>query len=154
MTLLKSAQPSHEAHLTLKRLYEERVKISQEEFGKTYGIGSQSMVAQYLTGKRPLNIEAAAKFARGLACTIYDISPGMADALKEEVVSVLGPKSWRGRRLAAKVALVVLGISPVVAPSPADAGQLVSSGGSAVYYVKLVCAWIRRFIPKRAVVVS
>lgn len=154
MTLLKSAAPTLEAHLELKRLYEERVKISQEEFGKKYDIGSQSMVCQYLSGRRPLNIEAAAKFARGLGCTIYDISPEMADALKEEVMPVLGPKSWWGRRLATKVALVVLGISPVVAPSPADAGQIVSSGGSAVYYVKWICAWIRRFVPKRAVVVS
>lgn len=143
---------SSEAHVNLKRLYDERVPkdMSQEEFGKVYGIGTQGMVWQYLSGKRPLNVEAAAKFARGLRCTIFDISPAMAEALKEDVVPVLGPKSWWGKRLA-KAAMVLLAISPAVVPSPADAGTHASMRSSAVYYVK---SWMRRLFPKRAIEVS
>jgi transcriptional regulator with XRE-family HTH domain len=149
--------PSSGAHVTLKRLYDERVPedMTQEQFGKQFGIGTQGMVSQYLNGTRPLNVEAAAKFARGLRCTIFDISPEMAETLKEDVVPVLGPKHWWGRHLAGKLAGVMLMISPALAPQPAEAADTILSNGSrAVYYVKLICAWIRRFIPKRQVAVS
>ncbi len=148
MTQLKSATPQHEAHLTLKRLYEERVQLSQAEFGKKYEIGSQSMVAQYLTGKRPLNIEAAAKFARGIGCTIYDISPEMAEALTKSVMPVLAPRIW-WRKNVAKFAMLLLSISPALSPNNAEAGSS-SSGGRSVYYVK---RWFR-FLTLRRVVVS
>ena len=133
MNPLKSAKPSSEAHLSLRRLYDERITMSQEEFGTRYGIGTQSMVNQYLTGKRPLNVEAAAKFARGLGCTIYDISPEMANAMKEDIFPILGPKGWWGRRLATKVALVVVSVlPPYFVPHSAEAKNETAS----VYYVK------------------
>src|SRR3990167_1101145 len=95
------------AHVALKRLYEERVPtgMSQEEFGAQYGIGTQPMVWQYLNGWRPLNIEAAAKFAHGLRCTIHDISPEMAAALEQDIVPMLGLRTLK--RVAAKVMLLV-----------------------------------------------
>lgn len=119
-----------DAHVMLKQLYDERVpkEMTQEEFGKQFGIGSQGMVWQYLSGRRPLNVEAAAKFARGLRCTIFDISPAMAEALKENVVPVLGPKSWWIRRVA-KATMLLLAISPTFAPSPADAGEISAATG-------------------------
>src|SRR5688572_845879 len=81
-----------DAHARLRRLYQERIPagMSQAEFGAAYGIGTQGMVWQYLNGYTPLNFEAAAKFARGLRCTIHDISPEMAAALKADILPVLG----------------------------------------------------------------
>ena len=80
------------AHDSLKRLYEERVahRMTQAEFGRRYNIGSQSMVAQYLNGDRPLNVEATARFAKGLGCKIRDICPAMAEWLKREILPGLG----------------------------------------------------------------
>lgn len=122
-----------DAHVNLKRLYDERIPkdLTQGEFGKKYGIGTQGMVWQYLSGRRPLNVEAAAKFARGLGCTIYDISPEMAEDLRQDVVPVLAPRSWWRRHLA-KISMLLLAASPTLAPAPADA----SPGTQAVYYVK------------------
>lgn len=76
----------------LRKLYEDRAPkgMSQAEFGAVYGIGTKAMVWQYLTGYRPLNYEAAAKFAKGLRCTIAEISPEMARKLKADILPVLG----------------------------------------------------------------
>jgi hypothetical protein len=52
--------------------------ISQMEFGAKYNIGSQGMVWQYLSGRRPLNIKAAVAFARGLGIKVSDFSPNLA----------------------------------------------------------------------------
>ncbi len=128
------------AHTNLKRIYDARVPegVTQKAFGARYGIGSQSMVAQYLNGTRPLNYESAAKFARGLGCTIYDISPEMADSLKEDILPLLG------RALRRAAALACFAIVPLTAPTPADAAV----GSASVYYVKLTVAWVRRWLRK------
>lgn len=55
--------------------------MSQQGFGLEYGIGSQGMVWQYLNAVAPLNLEAAAKFAKGLHCSISDFSPRLATLL-------------------------------------------------------------------------
>lgn len=114
---MKPKNPYSDAHVRLKRLYEERVPegMTQKAFGAAYGIGTQSMVAQYITGIKPLNYDAAAKFAKGLRCTIYDISPEMADTLKDEILPVLG------RALRRAAALACFAIAPALLPSPADA---------------------------------
>lgn len=108
-----------EAYATLKRLYLERAPegMSQDEFGSIYGIGTQSMVSQYLNGKTPLTIEAAAKFAKGLGCTIADISPLLATAVRNDVIPFLGPLA-KVRR-AATIAAVALCFQ--AAPDPAQA---------------------------------
>lgn len=109
-----------EAHIALKRLYDARVPngMTQKEFGAKYDIGSQGMVWQYLTGYRPLSYEAAAKFARGLRCNIYDISHEMAESLQVEILPFLGKAL---RRAAMYAALAVL---PAIMPSTADATQV------------------------------
>lgn len=66
----------------LRKLFEERSKLSQAEFGATFGIGTQGAVWQYLRGRRPLNPKAANGFARGLEVTIQDISPTLATQIK------------------------------------------------------------------------
>ena len=70
-----------------QRFFEERkpADMSQEEFGHKYGVGGQAMVWQYISGHRALGAEAAAKFAKGLNCTIADISPSLAAAIKAQV---------------------------------------------------------------------
>lgn len=68
----------------LKALFDRRTsKISQAEFGEKFGIGSQGMVWQYLAGRRPLNIEAAAAFAGGLEVGIDEFSPTIAERVRE-----------------------------------------------------------------------
>jgi transcriptional regulator with XRE-family HTH domain len=113
--------------------------ITQKEFGRLYGIGSQSMVAQLLNGTRPLNYEAAAKFAKGLNCTIYDICPEMGDAIKENLLPVLG----RALRRAAAVLMVLC--AALASPPQADAGIL-SANAAPVYYVKWLWRRILAFI--------
>jgi len=58
--------------------------LTQAEFGAKYGIGSQGMVSQYLHGVRPLNLEAAKKFAEGLRVRIADFSPRLTAPVEEE----------------------------------------------------------------------
>lgn len=83
-----------DAHIRLKKLYDQRVlDMSQEEFGKRFGIGTGPMVWQLLHGYRPLSFDSAAKFARGLKCTIQDISPEMAQELKKEIIPFLGGRA-------------------------------------------------------------
>lgn len=130
---MKEASPWSGAHERLKRLYENRVPsgMTQKEFGIKFGIGSQSMVAQYLNGTRPLNYEAAAKFARGLQCTIYDISPEMAESLQLEILPFLGKAL---RRAAALAAFAVL---PALHSQHTEAKEIYRSSASpTVYYVK------------------
>lgn len=63
---------------SLKAIWDSTPHPSQAEFGETYNIGNQSAVSQFLNGKTPLSLEAAASFARGLACSISDFSPRLA----------------------------------------------------------------------------
>lgn len=47
------------------------------------GIGTQGMVHQYLAGITPLNLHAVGKFAAGLGVLIDDISPTLADQVRD-----------------------------------------------------------------------
>lgn len=68
----------------LKALFEAREpKISQAQFGEDFDIGTQGMVWQYMSGTRPLNIDSAMKFARGLGVTIDKFSPTIADQIAD-----------------------------------------------------------------------
>lgn len=111
-----------EAHVRLKQLYTERVKgITQAEFGAEHGIGTQGMVWQYLNGHTPLSLEAAARFARGLQCTIADISPSMAKALEAEILPVMGARALK--RATAKVAMLLIATLLTIPPTPAQAAR-------------------------------
>lgn len=109
-----------DAHIKLKRLFIERCPpdMTQEKFGAEYGLGSQGMVWQYLNGYTPLNIEAAAKFAHGLRCTIKDISPEMDKVMRARILPAMGLAAWGKVTLAA---LVFLGLQ--LAP-PSEAAIL------------------------------
>lgn len=69
--------------LAIWNAFSERMKaagtpVSQAEFGAEHDLGSQGMVWQYLNGTKPLGLDAAEKFARGLGCKITDFSPRLA----------------------------------------------------------------------------
>lgn len=81
MPVLATSTREKEAH-ALKRLFEERSKVSQARFGKEHGLGTAGMVWQYLNGHRPLNLQAAVKFAKGLGVRIQDFSPRLAAQAK------------------------------------------------------------------------
>jgi transcriptional regulator with XRE-family HTH domain len=117
---MRPKSPWTHAHVRLKRLYKERIgdSMTQEDFGKRYGIGNQSMVAQYLNGTRPLNYDVAAKFAQGLRCKIDDFCPEMANALALDIVPYLG----KALRRAAVFLLVLL--APGFVPSESKAATL------------------------------
>ena len=93
----------------LQRIFEERMAakgITQKQFGKESGIGSQPMVHYLLERKRTITVEQAVNFAKALRCTIYEVCPEMADFLTKEVVPVLG----KALRRAAVFAAVCIGL--------------------------------------------
>jgi transcriptional regulator with XRE-family HTH domain len=94
------------AHKTLKRLYAERIgeEVTYKDFGRRYGLGTASMVAQLLNGVKPLSIDAATKFAKAFRCDIGDFCPEMAEYLRTEVMPCLG----KALRRAAVVLLALL----------------------------------------------
>lgn len=63
----------------------------QEDFGRLYGIGSQSAVSQFLNAEVALSRDAASGFAIGLGCEVGDFSSRLeaeiaklADAIRKE----------------------------------------------------------------------
>lgn len=67
----------------LKALFAVKAKPrwTQETFGKEFDIGSGQMVWQYLSGHRPLNMDVASKFAKGLGVPLGEVSPRLANDL-------------------------------------------------------------------------
>jgi transcriptional regulator with XRE-family HTH domain len=65
----------------LKALFRSRSKLGQMQFGLTHDIGTQSAVAQYLNGVRPLNVAVALKFANGLGVPVSAFSPTLAEQI-------------------------------------------------------------------------
>lgn len=62
--------------------------MSQEVAAERLGF-NQSALSQYLNGKIPLNVDAAAKFSALLGCTIAEFSSRLHDQLREYVPAVL-----------------------------------------------------------------
>jgi len=79
---------------SLALLFKDR-GISQSQFGLDNDIGNQSMVSQYLTGKRPLNVASAIAFARGIGVRIDDFSPRLADLIRD-AAPFLNPSGAEG----------------------------------------------------------
>lgn len=62
----------------LKAVYDAKKPPHQGDFAKAFGLGTGSMVYQYTTNHRPLNLDIATKFARGLGVPIDSFSPRLA----------------------------------------------------------------------------
>lgn len=76
----------------LRALWDARTnKMTQSEFGQTYGIGSQAAVGHFLNGHAAISMKAAKGFALGLGCEITDFSPRLA-----EEAAALGEVSGSG----------------------------------------------------------
>lgn len=74
----------------LKALFLRQEK-SQAQFGYDFDIGTQGMVWQYLAARRPLNIEAAVAFAKGLNVGISEFSPTLAEKIKNASMFISAP---------------------------------------------------------------
>jgi transcriptional regulator with XRE-family HTH domain len=57
--------------------------LTQERFGEEYDMGSQSNVNLYLKGRVSLNLKAVGQFAKALGVKIDDISPTLADQVRD-----------------------------------------------------------------------
>lgn len=62
----------------LRELWDRSTTLTQDEFGERFDIGNQSAVGQFLSGRVPLSLKAAAGFARGLGVSVADFSPRLA----------------------------------------------------------------------------
>jgi len=108
--------PSFNEAKALKQIFEVKAKelgVSQREFGSIAGIGSQSLVWQYLNGRTPLNLAVAVKFAQGLGVQVKDFSPRLAKELQEIVDAArqLDDASKDGAR--SRVSWVSLPVLPI-----------------------------------------
>ncbi len=65
----------------LSKLFEKHVAMSQSAFGLKFGIGSSSMVNQYLKARRTLGLLAGIRFAVGIGVNLRTISSRLADEL-------------------------------------------------------------------------
>lgn len=70
----------------VRQLMKERNTLSQKDFASRYGLGSGSMMTQYLKGQRAIGLEAAIKFAKGLGVTLEAISAELAHKLPPQAL--------------------------------------------------------------------
>lgn len=61
----------------LRAIFNSNSTVSQREFGEKYRIGSQTLVWQYLNGKKALTRQIAERFAEGLGVSVSDFSPAL-----------------------------------------------------------------------------
>ena len=83
-----------EESAALKRLYDLKAPksvITQAEFAKRYKVGSQSMLWQYLNGRKALNLKAAVKIAAGLGVAVSDFSPRLSKEQRDISSSNVAP---------------------------------------------------------------
>jgi phage repressor protein C with HTH and peptisase S24 domain len=73
---------------------QESKPASQEAAAGILGF-NQSALNQYLNGKIPLNLEVAIKFSELLDCTVFDISPRLADQGAKYAASLEAPTASR-----------------------------------------------------------
>lgn len=69
----------------LDRLWKEHKPedLTQEKFAEESGLGTQSNVNLYLKGRSKLNLHAVGQFAKVLGVKIDEISPMLADQVRE-----------------------------------------------------------------------
>lgn len=64
-------------------LYRAEGGLSQEDFGDTFHVGSQSAVTNMLNGHMAISLKAAKAFARGLDVEVKAFSPRLAAMMEE-----------------------------------------------------------------------
>lgn len=68
--------------------------LTQKEFGERFEIGKQAAVGNFVNGKIPLSLKAAAGFAKGLDVPIQTFSPRLAEKAASLTPSA-PPQDWR-----------------------------------------------------------
>lgn len=66
--------------------------VNRAAFARDHHVkGGQAMIYQHITGRRPLNLEAAMAYAEGFGCSLADISPRLA--AEAQKAAALAPES-------------------------------------------------------------
>lgn len=91
--------PIHQAEAAaLKRLwYAYKLKpdsLTQKDFGERFEIGKQAAVGNFINGRIPLSLKAAAGFAKGLGVAIEAFSPRLA-GMAATLAPKPQPQDWR-----------------------------------------------------------
>ncbi|MDR6767706.1 phage repressor protein C with HTH and peptisase S24 domain [Acidovorax delafieldii] len=86
-------------------------KPPQAVFGEMYGIGGQSAVGNFLSGRSPLSLKAGRGFARGLGVALEEFSPRLA-AEAREIAAAINP----GDQLPSPIAPVDMDLHADLAP--------------------------------------
>ena len=91
--------PEHQAEAAaLKRLWDAYKRqpdsLTQKEFGQRFEIGKQAAVGNFVNGKIPLSLKAAAGFAKGLGVAIEKFSPRLAGKAAA-LTPASQPQDWR-----------------------------------------------------------
>lgn len=74
----------------LKALFTKHYSGSQAQFAREFGLGTTGMVWQYLAGRRPLNLEAALKFAAALRVPLSAFSKRLSAQAAKAQTLILG----------------------------------------------------------------
>lgn len=81
-----------------------RLTTTKKQFARDAGIpGGDSMVSQHLSGNRPVSVEAAIAYARGLGCSIDEVSPDAAKLLRDGAALLAGTESSEAPAAAAPI---------------------------------------------------
>ncbi|GIK83043.1 MAG: hypothetical protein BroJett024_41480 [Alphaproteobacteria bacterium] len=67
--------------------------LRQEHLAERLGVASTGQISQMLTGKRPISIVHAAKFAASLGCRVDDFSIELADQIRSLAAMVKWPEN-------------------------------------------------------------
>jgi len=115
------AETREQEAAALKALFDAQL-LSQAVFGRRYDIGGQSMVSQYLNARRPLNLQAAINFSRGLRVAVSEFSPRLSVLASEAAPSAgdqppIDQPKGGGNLMPVAQALEVLGIALAAAPA-------------------------------------
>ncbi len=88
---MKESEPgSGEGHL-LKQRFEGKRGLRAQLARDYASVGlSESLISQHLTGNRPISLKMAVIYARALACTLDDISPSWAAAVRAAASALRG----------------------------------------------------------------
>ncbi|WP_162269811.1 LexA family transcriptional regulator [Variovorax paradoxus] len=98
--------------LALYKKYRAAGGLKQDEFAAQYGLRSQPNMGHYLHGRRPLNIEQASNFARGLGVAIGDFSPTIAAQVAGAAKVIEHPASEEAEFVAVQRLTVRLSAGP------------------------------------------
>ena len=79
----KHTTPEQEAQNLAKRFAELKQKgVSQAQFARDHDVpGGANFLNQHIKGRRQIGIESAMAYARGLGCTLEEISPRLAETM-------------------------------------------------------------------------